>query len=158
MTAANQLTPPPGASARGVVQGCGKRIYLKLFIGWRKIIICKLNNLFELILSYPLYHRQNNGFTPTPRFPIVLPPLPTLLHRAACFWLVVVCKIIDQHPSKAWVYYIYIFLLFKSPPKQWYHVSPERPLLVAPPLHTPLHCGHLFLVGCCVEIDWSAAV
>ncbi len=29
---------------------------------------------------------------------------------------------------------------------------PPRLPLVAPPLHTPLHCGHLFLVG--VFVDW----
>ena len=34
---------------------------------------------------------------------------------------------------------------------------PPRLLLVAPPLHNPLHPGHLFFVGCCVENCQSAA-
>ena len=65
--------------------------------------------------------------------------------------------------SSSWpgcIIYIYIFCSNLRPNNgiKWYNTSPARPLLVAPPIHTLLRCGHLFLVGCCVEIDWSAAV
>ena len=43
-------------------------------------------------------------------------------------------------------------------PKWWCITVPPHLLPVAPPLHTPHCCGHLFLVGCCVEIVWSVAV
>ena len=35
---------------------------------------------------------------------------------------------------------------------------PTRLLLIASPLHTSLHCGRLFLVGCCVSRCWLAAI
>jgi hypothetical protein len=34
---------------------------------------------------------------------------------------------------------------------------PRLPLILSP-LHTPLHRGRLFLVGCCVQNDQSAAI
>ena len=53
MAVANQLTPSLGASARGVVWGRGERIYLKLIIGWRKYLICKLHNFILVFIILP---------------------------------------------------------------------------------------------------------
>jgi hypothetical protein len=36
------------------------------------------------------------------------------------------------------------------PPKNDGIVLPPRLPLVSPPIHSPLRCGRLFLVGCCV--------
>ena len=44
----------------------------------------------------------------------------------------------------------YLLSNFQCPQHNDIALTPRLPL-VAPPLHTPLHPGHLFLVGCCVE-------
>jgi len=92
----------------------------------------------------------NNYRTPT----TLQPPESPELHPS------VVCplSIHMQSPVKTSVFHVHSFLVAHSnAPNDGITVLLNLPP-VTPPLHTP-HCfRHLFLVGCCVEIDWSVAV
>ncbi len=45
--------PPPGASSEGVIRGRGERILVALILGWRKKLICKLNNVILVFNILP---------------------------------------------------------------------------------------------------------
>ncbi len=88
--------------------------------------------------------------------PPVLPqrsPLLSLLSSiiGACFWLVVVCKLIDQQPPKVTVYFLFevFFALNLSPPTIGRR-PPTRSNPPAPPLQHPFYRGRQLLVDCCV--------
>ncbi len=81
--------------------------------------------------------------------------LPSILPSIvdACFWLVVVCIFIGRRPSKAMVYFMFIyFLLPNSLPETMGRRPPTCFNPRAPPLqHLPYHFRQL-LVGCCVAL------
>ncbi len=56
------------------------------------------------------------------------------------------------------IYLSSISLPTSNAPKIMVLCFPPCLLTGAHPLHTPLHCRRLFLVGCCVNSCWSAAV
>ena len=54
-------------------------------------------------------------------------------------WLLCLGTPLFHRPSESMIFYIFL----------WYHL-PLRLLLVVHPLHSPICCGCLFLVGCCI--------
>ena len=143
----------------GVVRGRGVRILLKLIIGRRKKLICKLDNFILVFICLPTLLPPKQWYCASPRASGPAHILSILSSVAdACLWLVVVWAVVDWRPSKGnGVFYIYIFSLFEFiTSNNW---TPPPPMLppVSPPLPTLLHRVCLFLVGCCVCCCRSAA-
>jgi hypothetical protein len=71
---------------------------------------------------------------------------------AACFWLVVECFFDDRRPSKATMYFIFIFLSFHLPPPNDSKTLPPHvpPRSRALPNILPYRCHQLW-VDCCVS-------
>ncbi len=69
---------------------------------------------------------------------------------AACFWLVVVCKIFNRRPSKAMMYFLFLFFAAPFDTPNNGTTSPTHSVPVASPLQCPFHCRQRLLVGCCV--------
>ena len=156
MAAANQQPHPREPLREGSSKVVVKGFTSNCLLGGEKKIV-NSTILFECLLYYPLYCRQNDGITPAPHSPIVSPPLPTLLHLAACCWLVVVCKIIDQRPSKARVYYIFVLFVVRISAQTMVSRVPRVPPTCctsppySPPLRTPIFgwllCGNRLVCG-----------
>jgi hypothetical protein len=80
-------------------------------------------------------------------------PLLSLLSSiiGACFWLVVVCKFIDQRPTKVTVYFLFdIFFASNLSPPTIGRRPPTSFNPCAPPLQHPFYHGRQLLVDCCV--------
>ncbi len=117
-------------------------------------IFTKLNNL---ILVYTTYSTSNALKMMVSRFPHAsrLLQLPSILPSIAdaCFWLVVVCIFIGWRPSKAMVYFMFIyFLLLNSSPQTMGRCPPTCYNPRAPSLQHLPYCFHQLLVGCCVAL------
>jgi hypothetical protein len=80
-------------------------------------------------------------------------PLLSLLSSiiGACFWLVVVCKFIDQRLPKVTVYFLFnIFFASNSSPPTIGRCPPTHSNPHAPPLQHPFYRSRQLLVDCCV--------
>ena len=81
------------------------------------------------------------------RLPFIVPSV-----AAACFWLVVVCKIFNRRPSTPRAQPISLFFC-RSPPFDAPNnrtTTPTRSAPVASPLQRPPHRRRQLSVGCCV--------
>ncbi len=115
MALANQFIPPLGAYSEGVGWGRGERNLLKLIIGRRKKLICKLDNFILVFICLPTLLPPKQWYCASPRASWLVHILSILSSVAdACFWLVVVWAVVDLRPSKGnGVFYIYISSLFE---------------------------------------------
>ncbi len=115
MALVNQFIPPLGAYSEGVGWGHGERNLLKLIIGRRKKIICKLDNFILEFICLPTLLPPKQWYCASPRASRQVHILSILSYVAdACFWLVVVWAVVDWWPSKGnGVSYIYIFSSFE---------------------------------------------
>ena len=78
--------------------------------------------------------------------------MPSPIRRDYLFWLVVVCFFDDRRPSKATMYFYFIFLSFHSPPPNDSETLPPHvpPRSRALPNILPYRCRQLW-VDCCVS-------
>jgi hypothetical protein len=84
-----------------------------------------------------------------PRQSLLLSLLSSII--GACFWLVVVCKFIDQQQPKVTVYFLFnIFFASNSLPPRIGRRPPTCSNPRVPPLQHPFYCGRQLLVDCCV--------
>ena len=111
MALANQFIPPPGAYLEGGGWGRGERNLLKLIIGRRKKLICKLDNFILVFICLSTLSPLKQWYCASPRA-----SWPAHIHSIlssipdACFWLVVVWAIVDRWPTKGnGVFYILFF-------------------------------------------------
>ncbi len=115
MALANQFIPPPGAYLEGVGWGHSERYLLKLIIGRRKKLICKLDIFILVFICLPTLLPSKQWYCASPRASQLAHILSILSSIAdACFWLVIVWAIVDWRPSKGnGVFYIYFFSLLE---------------------------------------------
>jgi hypothetical protein len=89
MALANQFIPPPGAYLEGVGWGRGEKKLLKLIIGRRKKLICKLDDFILVFIRLPTLLPPKQWYCASPRASRPAHILSILSSIAdACFWLV----------------------------------------------------------------------
>jgi hypothetical protein len=73
-----------------------------------------------------------------------------------CFWLVVVCRVIQRWPSKVTAYFIIVFFaLLNSLPHTKRQHPPIRSIPAVFPLHHPVHRFCQLLVDCFFLAKWQ---
>jgi hypothetical protein len=153
MALANQFIPPPGAYSEEVGWGRGERNLLKLIIGQRNKLFCKLDNFFILVfICLPTLLPPKQWYCASPRA-----SWPAHIHSIlssipdACFWLVVVWAIVDRWPTKGnGVFYIYFFLHLNLSPQTIGRRHPTCSNPHAPPLQHLPYRSRQQLFDCCI--------